>query len=133
MKFYKWCVDNDILCVIYLIKKIEQIIDIKKIEMTRLECPMLSILSSIRVQFDQPSPVRKTVMCNLTYMYMHYLVTGTSGESDTNVSINSCRPQVSNVLLCSCKFIWYASASNSCVFENSLNRLRHCLSKLVGL
>lgn len=77
----------------------------KRIEMTRLECPMLSTLSSIRVQFDQPSPVRKTVMCNLTYIYMHYLVTGTSDESNTNVSINSCRPQVSNVILCSCKFI----------------------------
>lgn len=79
--------------------------DIKKIEMTRLECHMLSTISSIPVQFDQPSPVRKTVMYNMTYIYMHYLVTGTSDESDTNVSINSCRPQVSNVILCSSKFI----------------------------
>lgn len=79
--------------------------DIKKIEMTRPDCRMLSTIRSVHVQFDQPSPVRKMVMCNMTYIYIHYLVTGTPDESDTNVSINSVRPQVSNVRLCCSKFI----------------------------
>lgn len=73
--------------------------------MTRPDCHMLSTIRSVHVQFDQPSPVRKMVMYNMTYIYIHYLVTGTSDESDTNVFINSVRPQVSNVILCCSKFI----------------------------
>lgn len=68
--------------------------------MTRPDCHMLSTIRSVHVQFDQPSPVRKMVMCNMTYMYIHYLVTGTSDESDTNVVASLYDMQVCQTPVC---------------------------------